>query len=77
MNKTNIKKVFIENYKQYYIYKIVDAHGNAIFNAESVCFKDSGYVDVTFVANSTNELYKRINAKIKKIQSYRKAKVLR
>lgn len=76
MNKLNIKKVFIENYKQYYVYKIIDANGKVIFSAEPALFKDRGYVDITFVANSTNEIYKRINKNIEKIQSYRKAHIL-
>lgn len=75
MNKSNIKKVFIENYKQYHIYKIIDANGNKIFNAESPYFLNDGCV--TFAASSTNEIYKRINQKIKQLQSYRKNKRLK
>lgn len=72
-----VKKVFIENYKQYHIYKIIDAHGNKFFNAEPISCLQDNYINtnITFVANSTNEIYKQINTKIKKIQSYRKAKV--
>ena len=75
MNKVSIKKVFIENYKQYHIYKIVDANGKKIFNAESPYFLNEGCI--TFVASSTNELYKRINQKIKQLQSGHKTKRLR
>lgn len=74
MNRNIIKKTFIENYKQYYIYKIIDAHGRIIFNAESPYLEEG---NVTFVAKSTNEIYKCINNKIKQIQSFRKAKILR
>ena len=75
MNKPNIKKVFIENYKQYHIYKIVDANGKKIFNAESPYFLSEGCI--TFAASSTNEIYKCINKKLKQLQSDYKAKRLR
>lgn len=75
MNKPNIKKVFIENYKQYHIYKIIDANGNKIFNAESPYFLNDGCV--TFAASSTNEIYKLINQKIKQLQSGHKNKRLK
>ena len=72
MNNFNIKKTFIENYKQYSIYKIQDANGRVLFNAESVYMND-GFI--TFVANSTNEIYKKINKQIQLLQFQRKSKI--
>ena len=62
-----IKKTFVENYRAYYIYKIVDAVGQVLYVAESP-YLSSGYITVS--GRTINEVYNQIKSIYNKICTY-------